>query len=92
MHSAHARPARENTSAALQVDEAATEAFLKSRRQDQQRALAFINEDEAFQDLRIIQAPLLDLEVIGVPALQYFGGQVWRDEGEGEGNGTGAPS
>lgn len=64
------------------MDEAATEAFLTSRRQDQQRALQFLKEDEQFKELKIIQAPLLDLEVVGVPALQYFGGLVWMDEGD----------
>jgi hypothetical protein len=28
--------------------------------------------------LQVIYGPLLDLEVRGVPALQYFGGVVWK--------------
>lgn len=28
-------------------------------------------------ELDIIEAPLFDLEVRGVPALQYFGSRVW---------------
>lgn len=31
-------------------------------------------------DLHHIRAPLVDLEVRGVPALQYFGGVIWQDE------------
>jgi hypothetical protein len=30
--------------------------------------------------LHHIRAPLVDLEVRGVPALQYFGGVIWQDE------------
>jgi arsenite/tail-anchored protein-transporting ATPase len=74
----------------LQVDDDAKETFLKNRRQDQQRALKFLQEDPQLQGLKIIQAPLLDLEVMGLPALQYFGSLVWKDE-DGEGNGTSAP-
>ncbi len=29
--------------------------------------------------LEQVQAPLIDLEVRGVPALQYFGNAVWKD-------------
>lgn len=31
-------------------------------------------------DLHHIRAPLVDLEVRGVPALQYFGNVIWQDE------------
>lgn len=61
----------------LQVDDAATEKFLQSRRQDQQRALQFVRENPDLKDLTVKEAPLLDLEVVGVPALQYFGNIVW---------------
>ena len=30
------------------------------------------------RDLDIVEAPLFDLEVRGVPALQYFGSRVWN--------------
>lgn len=30
--------------------------------------------------LHHIRAPLVDLEVRGVPALQYFGNVVWQDQ------------
>lgn len=63
----------------MQVDEAATDTFLNMRRGDQQRALELLDNDEGLQDLRVIKAPLLDLEVRGVPALRYFGDLVWTD-------------
>jgi arsenite/tail-anchored protein-transporting ATPase len=72
------------------VDESASEKFLRSRRDDQQRALNILRSNSALSDLTVIEAPLLDLEVRGVPALQYFGSQVWKEgtraphEGEGE--------
>jgi arsenite/tail-anchored protein-transporting ATPase len=49
------------------------------RRADQQRALKLLREDEGLKTLKVIEAPLLDLEVRGVPALRYFGDQVWKD-------------
>lgn len=55
-----------------------TQAFLQTRRKDQQRALQRLKEDEVLGQLQIIEAPLFDLEVRGVPALQYFGNRVWR--------------
>lgn len=30
------------------------------------------------RELDIVEAPLFDLEVRGVPALQYFGSRVWN--------------
>ena len=62
------------------MDDGATESFMKNRRQDQQRALQFLQEDAQLKELNVIQAPLLDLEVLGLPALQYFGSLVWQDE------------
>ena len=64
----------------MQVDDSATESFMKNRRQDQQRALKFLQEDAQLKELNVIQAPLLDLDVMGLPALQYFGSLVWQDE------------
>jgi arsenite/tail-anchored protein-transporting ATPase len=72
----------------VQVDDDAKESFMKNRRQDQQRALKFLEEDPDLQELNIIQAPLLDLEVMGLPALQYFGSLVWKDEEDNGGNGA----
>jgi arsenite-transporting ATPase len=53
-------------------------AFMETRRRDQQRALWGLREDEELGKLQVIEAPLFDLEVRGVPALLYFGARVWR--------------
>lgn len=55
-----------------------TEVFLKTRRRDQQRALERLYADPQLRSLQVIEAPLFDLEVRGIPALQYFGQQVWK--------------
>ncbi len=52
-------------------------AYLRNKFRDQNRALQMIKEDSALQDLRVLTSPMVDLEVRGVPALQYFGGVVW---------------
>ncbi|KAL6762077.1 anion-transporting ATPase-like domain-containing protein [Haematococcus lacustris] len=56
----------------------ATDKFLSARRADQQRALAHLHEDAGLDGLQVITGPLFDLEVRGVPALTYFGNQVWK--------------
>ncbi len=48
------------------------------RRQDQQRAMQRLAEDPGLSQLQLVQGPLLDLEVRGLPALQYFGSVVWK--------------
>lgn len=35
--------------------------------------------DAELSRLQLVRAPLLELEVRGVPALQYFGAVVWKD-------------
>ena len=37
-----------------------------------------INGNANLQDLRIIQSPLFDLSIRGVPALKFMGDLVWR--------------
>lgn len=66
--------------ARVQIDTKATEQFMQSRRKDQQRAMAMLRADPGLQSLNVVEAPLLDLEVRGVPALRYFGQQVWKDD------------
>ncbi|KAF5827661.1 anion-transporting ATPase-domain-containing protein [Dunaliella salina] len=56
----------------------ATEKLLATRRADQQRALSHMREDPGLKELQVIQGPLIDLEVRGVPALMYYGSQVWK--------------
>lgn len=53
------------------------ETYIRMKLKDQERALALLDEDPDVRALTHIQAPLVDLEVRGVPALQYFGGVVW---------------
>ena len=53
------------------------QAYLKNKFRDQNRALQMIGDDPALRDLRVLNSPMVDLEVRGVPALQYFGGVVW---------------
>eukprot|EP00195_Chlamydomonas_chlamydogama_P005384 CAMPEP_0202890670 /NCGR_PEP_ID=MMETSP1392-20130828/997_1 /ASSEMBLY_ACC=CAM_ASM_000868 /TAXON_ID=225041 /ORGANISM="Chlamydomonas chlamydogama, Strain SAG 11-48b" /LENGTH=714 /DNA_ID=CAMNT_0049574285 /DNA_START=142 /DNA_END=2286 /DNA_ORIENTATION=- len=60
------------------VQASATDKFLQSRRADQERALAHLEEDAGLRGLQLIKGPLFDLEVRGVPALQYFGSVVWK--------------
>lgn len=55
------------------------QAYLKNKFRDQNRALQMIGEDPALKPLRILNSPMVDLEVRGVPALQYFGGVVWGE-------------
>ncbi len=59
----------------------ATDKFLAARRADQARALQHLREDggpDGLASLQLITGPLCDLEVRGVPALQYFGNVVWK--------------
>ena len=35
--------------------------------------------DAGLRTLKRIEAPLFDMEIRGVPALQFMGGQVWTD-------------
>jgi hypothetical protein len=60
------------------IREEAGEKFLKARIADQQRALASLKADPGLGGLQLIEGPLFDLEVRGVPALQYFGSKVWK--------------
>jgi arsenite-transporting ATPase len=76
---------------------ASGDAFLRLKSKDQAQALHGLETDPALQGLEIVQAPLLDLEVRGLPALEYFGRVVWRDEGDppppalADGEGAGPP-
>ncbi|KAA8544090.1 hypothetical protein F0562_021733 [Nyssa sinensis] len=52
--------------------------FCAMKRKDQMRALDMIQNDPELASLRLIQAPLFDLEIRGVPALKFMGDMVWR--------------
>jgi arsenite-transporting ATPase len=46
--------------------------------QDQKRAMDTIAEDVNLKTLEIVQSPLFDVEIRGVPALKFMGDIVWR--------------
>ncbi|KAJ9188820.1 hypothetical protein P3X46_000181 [Hevea brasiliensis] len=52
--------------------------FCAMKRKDQRRALDIIQNDPELSSLRLIQAPLFDVEIRGVPALKFMGDKVWR--------------
>ncbi|KAL3646517.1 ATPase get3b [Castilleja foliolosa] len=52
--------------------------FCAMKRKDQTRALSMIQNDPELSDLTMIQAPLVDVEIRGVPALQFLGDIVWK--------------
>lgn len=53
--------------------------FMSVRRKDQERALEIIrNEMGTSGGMDVLTAPLFDMEIRGVPALQFFGMSVWR--------------
>lgn len=41
-------------------------------------ALDIVRADSELASLRLIQAPLFDVEIRGVPALKFMGDMVWR--------------
>ncbi|KAM0936422.1 putative arsenite-transporting ATPase [Dioscorea sansibarensis] len=52
--------------------------FCAMKRKDQMRALDMIQNDPELRSLRIIQSPLVDVEIRGVPALRFMGEMVWK--------------
>ncbi|KAF7811827.1 ATPase ARSA1-like [Senna tora] len=52
--------------------------FCAMKRKDQKRALDMIQNDLELSSLLMIQAPLVDVEIRGVPALQFLGDIVWK--------------
>ncbi|XP_073316237.1 ATPase GET3B-like [Primulina huaijiensis] len=52
--------------------------FCAMKRKDQTRALSLIQNDPELSSLKLIQAPLVDVEIRGVPALQFLGEAVWK--------------
>jgi arsenite-transporting ATPase len=52
--------------------------FVAMKRKDQQRAMQLVESDAAgLASLRRVEANLVDVEIRGVPALQFFASQVW---------------
>lgn len=46
--------------------------------QDQARSISMIESDPELSSLTMIYAPLVDVEIRGVPALQFLGDIVWK--------------
>ena len=60
------------------ISEVLGEAFLRLRLRDQAKALAMLDEAPELAGLQQLRAPLVDLEVRGLPALRYFGSLAWQ--------------
>ncbi|RDY12750.1 hypothetical protein CR513_02418 [Mucuna pruriens] len=52
--------------------------FCAMKRKDQMRALDIIQNDPELSSLLMIQAPLVDVEIRGVPALKFLGDIIWK--------------
>ncbi|KAJ4885901.1 P-loop containing nucleoside triphosphate hydrolases superfamily protein [Raphanus sativus] len=52
--------------------------FCSIKRKDQMRALDMIREDSELSGLTLMQAPLVDMEIRGVPALRFLGDIIWK--------------
>ncbi|XP_062225829.1 ATPase GET3B-like [Phragmites australis] len=52
--------------------------FCAAKLREQARAFSAIREDRELGGLKLIQAPLLDSEVKGVPALRFLSDSVWK--------------
>ncbi|XP_050211189.1 ATPase GET3B-like [Mercurialis annua] len=52
--------------------------FCAMKRKDQTRALDMIRSDTELSGLTLIEAPLVDVEIRGVPALQFLGDIIWK--------------
>ncbi|CAN6228411.1 unnamed protein product [Urochloa humidicola] len=62
----------------VQLPSASDCRFCAAKRREQARAFSAIREDSEFGGLKLLQAPLLDVEVKGVPALRFLGDTVWK--------------
>nr|XP_043634218.1 ATPase GET3B-like [Erigeron canadensis] len=52
--------------------------FCLMRRKDQMRALDMIKNDPELASLALLEAPLVDMEIRGIPALRFMGDMVWK--------------
>ncbi|XP_057456110.1 ATPase GET3B-like [Lotus japonicus] len=52
--------------------------FCSMKRKDQMRAIETIHNDSELSGLRLCEAPLVDMEIRGVPALKFMGDMLWR--------------
>ncbi len=66
-------------SSAVVHDAQTAVSFCTVKARDQRRAMEMLDADAGLRTLKRIEAPLFDMEIRGVPALQFMGGQVWTD-------------
>ncbi|XP_071724046.1 ATPase GET3B-like [Rutidosis leptorrhynchoides] len=52
--------------------------FCAMKRKDQSRALDMVRTDSELSSLTLMESPLVDVEIRGVPALQFMGDIVWK--------------
>ncbi|KAK4764715.1 hypothetical protein SAY86_025805 [Trapa natans] len=52
--------------------------FCAMKRKDQMRTVEMIQNDPELAGLNMIQAPLVDVEIRGVPALKFMGDIIWK--------------
>ncbi|KAI4382720.1 hypothetical protein MLD38_008647 [Melastoma candidum] len=52
--------------------------FCAMKRKDQMRAIDMIRNDPELSSLSLIEAPLVDVEIRGVPALKFMGDIIWK--------------
>ncbi|KAK6929175.1 Anion-transporting ATPase-like domain [Dillenia turbinata] len=52
--------------------------FCAMKRKDQMRALEMLQNDPELSSLTLIQAPLVDVEIRGLPALIFLGDIIWK--------------
>ncbi|KAJ0102845.1 hypothetical protein Patl1_06061 [Pistacia atlantica] len=52
--------------------------FCAMKRKDQMRALDMIRSDPELSNLIMVQAPLVDVEIRGIPALKFIGDIIWK--------------
>ncbi|KAI6669403.1 hypothetical protein NL676_004288 [Syzygium grande] len=52
--------------------------FCSVRRKDQLRAFDMIKTDPELARLSVVEAPLFDAEIRGVPALKFMGNMIWK--------------
>ncbi|KAK1382481.1 ATPase ARSA1 [Heracleum sosnowskyi] len=52
--------------------------FCAMKRKDQTRALDLIETDPELSALTVVKAPLVDIEIRGIPALQFLGDMLWK--------------
>ncbi|KAG8387638.1 hypothetical protein BUALT_Bualt02G0042200 [Buddleja alternifolia] len=52
--------------------------FCAMKWKDQMRALDLIQKDSELAKLKLIQSPLIDVEIRGVPALKFMGDIIWK--------------